>query len=75
MDPKLRQALKEGLADAAGFVLGSLAGWGLGRAIGADFFASPGFGWREMLGLALIALGCGLGKLVARRLIAPKSAQ
>ena len=75
MDAPLRHALKEGLADAAGFVLGALAGWGLGRALGLDFFAAPGFGWREMLGLALIALGCGLGKTVARRLIAPKTAQ
>ncbi len=72
MEPRTRHALKEGAADAAGFVVGSLAGWGLGRALGLDFFAAPdAFGWREMAGLALIALGAGVGKTVARRLIAP----
>jgi hypothetical protein len=72
MDAPLRRALKEGLADAAGFVLGSLAGWGLGRALGLDFFAATEFGWREGAGLALIALGCGVGKTLARRFIAPR---
>ncbi|QHE75288.1 hypothetical protein [Hydrogenophaga sp. PBL-H3] len=74
MDNQTRNALREGLADAAGFVIGSLAGWQLGKLLGLDFFAAPdAFGWREMAGLALIALGCGVGKLVARRLIAPPS--
>lgn len=73
MDDKTRAAFKEGLADAAGFVIGALAGWGLGVQLGLDFFASTGaFGAREMAGLALIAVGCGLGKIVARRLIAPR---
>lgn len=72
MDKQIRNAMKEGLADAAGFVIGSLAGWALGKQLGLDFFAAPdAFGWREMAGLALIALGCGVGKIVARRLIAP----
>lgn len=71
MDPQTRNAFKEGLADASGFVIGSLAGWQLGQLLGLDFFAAPdAFGWREMAGLALIALGCGIGKVVARRLIA-----
>jgi len=75
MDPQTRNAFKEGLADAAGFVIGSLAGWQLGKQLGLDFFAAPdAFGWREMAGLALIALGCGIGKVVARRLIAPPPA-
>ncbi|WP_066271992.1 hypothetical protein [Hydrogenophaga palleronii] len=73
MDARTRHALKEGLADASGFVIGSLAGWGLGRLLGLDFFANPdAFGWREMAGLALIALGCGVGKVTARRLVAPR---
>ena len=72
MDKQTRHAFKEGLADASGFVIGSLAGWALGKQLGLDFFAAPdAFGWREMAGLGLIALGCGVGKLVARRLIAP----
>ncbi|MDO9436955.1 hypothetical protein [Hydrogenophaga sp.] len=75
MDKQIRNALKEGLADASGFVIGSLAGWALGRQLGLDFFAAPdAFGWREMAGLALIALGCGVGKVVARRMITPRPA-
>ncbi len=75
MDKQIRHALKEGLADAGGFVIGSLAGWALGKQLGLDFFAAPdAFGWREMAGLALIALGCGVGKVLARRLIAPRPA-
>jgi hypothetical protein len=71
MSPQFRQAFKEGLADAAGFVVGALAGWGLGRLLGLDFFSAPdAYGWRELAGLALIALGCGLGKTVARRTLA-----
>lgn len=73
MDHQTRNAFKEGLADAAGFVIGSLAGWGLGKQLGLDFFAAPdAFGAREMGGLALMALGAGLGKVVGRRLIAPR---
>ena len=74
MDDKVRAALNEGLADAAGFVLGALAGWGLGRLTGFDFLASPGYGWREMVGLALIAIGCGLGKKFARQFVAARKA-
>ena len=75
MDKQIRNALKEGLADASGFVIGSLAGWALGKQLGLDFFAAPdAFGWREMAGLALIALGCGVGKVVARRMIASRPA-
>jgi hypothetical protein len=73
MSPQFRQAFKEGLADAAGFVIGALAGWGLGLLLGLDFFATPNaWGWREIAGLVLIALGCGLGKTVARRFIAAR---
>lgn len=63
-----REALVVGLSDAAGFVLGALAGWGVGRLLGLDFLA-PGAGWdaRALGGLALIALGCGAGKWAAAR--------
>jgi ABC-type uncharacterized transport system permease subunit len=67
MTGKERAALTEGLSDAAGFVLGALAGAALGRLLGFDFFADPGYGTRAMIGLVLIALGCGLGKFLARR--------
>ncbi len=74
MEAQTRSALKEGLADAAGFVIGALAGWSLGVQLGLDFLAAPdAFGPREMGGLVLIAVGCGLGKVVARCLIAPRA--
>ena len=62
-----RRALLEGLADAAGFVLGALAGWGLGLLLGIDFIRSSGYGGASMLGLVLILVGCGAGKWLSRR--------
>ncbi|HSW06521.1 hypothetical protein [Aquabacterium sp.] len=62
-----REALIEGLSDAAGFVLGALAGWQLGRLLGFDVFASAGWDARAMVGVVLIALGCGAGKWAAMR--------
>jgi len=67
MDEKTRDALTEGLSDAVGFVLGALAGWGVGRLLGFDFVASPGYDARAMIGLVFIALGCGVGKWAATR--------
>jgi hypothetical protein len=67
MDPQTRDALTVGVSDAAGFVLGALAGWGLGRLLGFDFVSSPGYDARAMVGLVFIALGCGVGKWAARR--------
>lgn len=69
MEPELRKGLIEGVADAAGFVLGAVAGWGAGLALGIDFVSTPGYAAREMLGLVLIVLGCGVGKWLARRLV------
>lgn len=63
------RAMREGLADAVGFVLGALAGWGLGRLFGIDFIASTEWNVRQVTGLLLIVAGCGVGRLVARRLI------
>ncbi|TDP63268.1 hypothetical protein [Roseateles toxinivorans] len=61
--------LKEGLADALGFVIGALAGWQLGVLLGFDFVGTPGYGVPQIIGLVLIVVGCGLGRLVARRLL------
>ncbi|MDA8453706.1 hypothetical protein M4R22_02910 [Acidovorax sp. GBBC 3334] len=58
--------LAEGLADAAGFVLGALAGFGLARWLGFDVFA-PGYGAASLIGIALTGLGGGLGLQLARR--------
>jgi hypothetical protein len=67
MNPQERAALTEGLSDAAGFVLGALAGWGVGRLLGFDFVGSPDYDTRAMVGLVFIALGCGIGKWAAKR--------
>jgi hypothetical protein len=63
------RALREGLADAIGFVGGALAGWGLGRQFGIDFIASPDWNGPQLIGLLLIVGGCGGGRWLARRLI------
>lgn len=65
----LGKAFKLGLADAIGFVLGALSGWQLGRWFGYDFIASTAWGLPQLIGLALILLGCGLGRWLARKLI------
>ena len=69
MGPDLDRALREGLADACGFVAGALAGWWLGRQFGIDFVASPEWNASHLLGLALIVAGCGAGSWLARRLL------
>jgi len=63
------RAMREGLADAVGFVGGALAGWGLGRLLGIDFIASTDWNATQLLGLALIVGGCGVGRWAARRLL------
>jgi hypothetical protein len=65
-----RDALIQGLCDAAGFVGGALAGWWLGRSLGFDFVASKAYDGPAMLGLVFILLGCGAGRWLARRLAA-----
>ncbi|AVS85927.1 hypothetical protein [Paracidovorax avenae] len=61
-----RQLLIEGLSDAAGFVGGALAGYGLGGLLGLDIFAQ-GYGASSLLGIALVGAGGGLGLHGARR--------
>ncbi|KQV60151.1 hypothetical protein ASC95_01355 [Pelomonas sp. Root1217] len=63
------RAMREGLADAVGFVLGALAGWWLGRQFGIDFIASTAWDARQLVGLLLIVAGCGGGRWLARRLM------
>lgn len=69
MAQDLNRALREGLADAVGFVLGALAGWWLGRQFGIDFVASTDWNARQVVGLLLIVGGCGAGRFLARRLL------
>ena len=63
------RAMREGLADAVGFVLGALAGWWLGRQFGIDFIASTDWNAQQLIGLLLIVAGCGGGRWLARRLM------
>lgn len=65
--PTARDALAEGLADAAGFVLGALGGWQLGKALGFDFLASPDWDARALIGLLFVLAGLGLGKWASMR--------
>lgn len=67
--PDFDRAMREGLADAVGFVGGALAGWWLGRQFGIDFVASTDWNAQQMLGLVLIVAGCGAGRFLARRLM------
>ncbi len=69
MNTDTKKALREGVADALGFVLGALAGWGLGLQFGIDFIGNTSWGLTQLLGLALILAGSGLGRWLMRRLI------
>jgi hypothetical protein len=67
MAQNAREALIEGLSDAAGFVLGALAGWLLGRWLGFDALAGGPWDGRTTIGLVFVLLGCGAGKWAANR--------
>ena len=69
MAQDFNRAMREGLADAVGFVGGALAGWWLGRQFGIDFVASTDWNARQLVGLALIVGGCGAGRWAARTLM------
>ncbi len=56
---------KEGLTDAVAFVVGGMAGFGVGRLLGLDIFA-PGYGMDAMGGILLVGLGAGLGRRLMR---------
>mgnify|MGYP003334893817 CR=1 FL=1 len=57
--------LAEGLTDAAGFVVGSLLGYGLGQLLGLQLFAE-GYSAGSIVAIALVGLGGGLGLQAAR---------
>jgi hypothetical protein len=58
--------LLEGLADAAGFLVGALIGFGIGKLLGLDLF-SPGYGSMSLGAILLVGLGGGAGLQAARR--------
>ncbi|QKV52045.1 hypothetical protein [Comamonas antarctica] len=61
----VRKMLVEGLSDAAGFVVGGLLGYGLGRLLNLDLFAS-GYGPSTLAAIVLIGLCAGAGLQAAR---------
>jgi hypothetical protein len=55
----------DGLADSAGFIVGALLGFGLGRLLGFDVFAE-GYGIGTIIGIALVGVGGGAGVQLSR---------
>ena len=66
--------LMDGLADAVGFIGGSLMAFWLGRLLGLDIFAE-GYGNSTIFGIVLVGIGGGLGLQVARRVRATQRAK
>ncbi len=62
-----KQLLVEGLTDAAGFVVGAMLAFGIGKLFSLDIFA-PGYSNGTMLGIVLLGLGGGVGLQAARRI-------
>lgn len=61
-----KSLLFDGLADAVGFVGGSLLAFWLGRLLGFDIF-DAGYSNSTIFGIVLVGLGGGIGLQVARR--------
>ena len=61
-----KSLLMDGLADAVGFVGGSLLAFWLGRLLGFDIF-DTGYSNSTIFGIVLVGLGGGLGLQIARR--------
>ena len=62
----LRTLLFDGLADAAGCLLGALLGLGAGQLLGLELPAGS-FSNSSLIGIALIVLGASMGVRLARR--------
>jgi hypothetical protein len=59
--------LLQGVFDAAGFVIGALAAYFIGRLFGMDLFAQ-GYGSDSMGAILMSGLGAGIGVAVARKI-------
>ena len=59
------KTLMDGLTDAAGFLCGALAGFGVAHMLSFDIFAK-GYGVSSMAGILLVGAGGGLGVQLAR---------
>ena len=58
--------LLDGLADAVGFIGGSLVSFWLGRLFGFDIF-DAGYSNTTIAGIVMVGIGGGLGLQIARR--------
>lgn len=60
-----QKMLLEGVSDAVCFMLGALAGYGLGKMVGIDIF-EDGYSGSGKIGILMIGLGGGAGLHIAR---------
>lgn len=60
-----QKMLLEGVSDAVCFMVGALAGYGLGQAVGIDIFAD-GYSNSSIVGILMVGLGGGAGLHLAR---------
>lgn len=65
--PGTGQLLALGVAQAVCFVLGGLAGYGLGKLLGFDAMDPAGYTPRAMVGIVLIGICSGASAQLARR--------
>jgi len=61
-----QKLLKEGLADAVGFIGGALSGYWLAQWMNWDLFAD-GYSGTSIFGILAVGLGGGLGLQLSRR--------
>ena len=66
--------LMDGLADAVGFVGGSLISFWVGRLLGFDIF-DAGYSNTTIAGIVMVGIGGGLGLQIARRVRATQRAK
>ena len=64
----------DGLADAVGFIGGSLMAFWLGSLLGLNIF-DAGYSNSTILGIVMVGIGGGLGLQVARRVRATQRAK
>ena len=68
-----KSLLMDGLADAVGFVGGSLLAFWLGRLLGLNIFET-GYSNSTIFAIVMVGLGGGLGLQIARRVRAQQRA-
>ena len=68
-----KSLLMDGLADAIGFVGGSLLAFWLGRLLGLNIF-DTGYSNSTIFAIVMVGLGGGLGLQIARRVRAQQRA-